>query len=90
MVNYLSKFLPNLAEVTYPLRSLLKEKAEFVWDSNLDKVFQQVKTLITEAPILAYYDVSKDIEIQADASQFGLSAELLQDGKPVAHASPSL
>ena len=30
MVNYLSKFLPNLAEVTYSLRSLLKEGAEFI------------------------------------------------------------
>ena len=90
MINYLSKFLPNLAEVTHPLRSLLKEKTEFTWDSNMDKVFRQVKSLLTEAPVLAYYDVSKDIEIQADASQFGLGAVLLQDGKPIAYASRSL
>ena len=90
MVNYLAKFLPNLAEVTHPLRSLLKETVEFVWDSNTDKVFQHVKTLITEAPVLAYYDVSKDIEIQADSSQFGLGAVLLQGGRPIAYASRSL
>jgi hypothetical protein len=32
MVNYLSKFTPNLAEVTATLRSLMKKDTEFIWD----------------------------------------------------------
>ncbi|XP_060598220.1 uncharacterized protein K02A2.6-like [Ruditapes philippinarum] len=32
MANYLQKFSPNLAEVTSPMRSLLKKDVEFVWD----------------------------------------------------------
>ena len=32
MINYLQKFSPNLAEITAPLRALLKKDVEFVWD----------------------------------------------------------
>ena len=90
MINYLSKFLPHLAEETHSLRNLLKDKAEFVWDSNMENVFQRVKSLITAVPVLAYYDVTKDVQIQADASQCGLGAVLLQEGRPVAYASKIL
>ena len=90
MINYISKFLPHLAEETHSLRNLLKDKAEFVWDSNMENVFQRVKALITAVPVLAYYDVTKDVQIQADASQYGLGAVLLQEGRPVAYASRSL
>ena len=32
MMHYLSKFCPNLAEVTSPLRKLLAKDVEFAWD----------------------------------------------------------
>ena len=32
MINYLSKFCPNLAELTSPLRRLLAKDVEFAWD----------------------------------------------------------
>ena len=53
----------------------------------MQNVLQQVKTLITETPVLAYYGVSKDIEIQADTSHFGLGVVLLQQGKPITYTS---
>ena len=53
----------------------------------MEKVLQKVKTLITEAPVLAYYDESKDTEIQADTSHFGLGAVQLQYGKPITYTS---
>ena len=33
MVNYLTRFAPNLAEVTAPLRHLLRRDTEFEWDT---------------------------------------------------------
>ena len=80
MINDLSKFLPHIAEETHSLRKLLKDKAEFVWDSNIENVFERYKALIIAVPVLAYYDVTKDVQIQADASQYG----------PVAYVSRSL
>ena len=43
--------------------------------------------MIVTAPVLAYYDVSKPVVIQCDASQTGLGAALLQEGCPVAYSS---
>ena len=49
-----------------------------------------VKKFLTEAPVLHYYDVSKPIAVQCDASQSGLGAVLLQDDQPVCCASRAL
>ena len=56
MVNYLTKFAPNLAEVTHPLRSLLKKDVEFSWDRPQQQAFEKVKEIITQSPVLTYFD----------------------------------
>ena len=37
--------------------------------------------------MLAYFDHTKPVVIQTDASEYGLGAALLQDGRPIAFAS---
>uniref|UniRef100_A0A674EBM2 Gypsy retrotransposon integrase-like protein 1 n=1 Tax=Salmo trutta TaxID=8032 RepID=A0A674EBM2_SALTR len=92
MVNYLSKFAPSLSNANAPLRQLLKQSSEFLWDKQHDIAFQNVKDLITRepGPILAYYDPNKELRLQVDASKYGLGAVLLQEGKPIGYASKSL
>ena len=89
-VNYLTKFMPNLAEVTQPLRELTRKEARFIWAPQHDKAFQQVKSLVTQHPVLRFYDVNKEVTIQCDASERGLGATLLQEGQPVSFASRTL
>lgn len=91
MVTYLQKFAPCLSEITAPLRDLLKKDAEFHWDNDVHgSSLQQVKKILSEAPVLNYFDTSKDTVLQCDASKSGLGACLLQDGHPIAYASRSL
>ncbi|XP_052778759.1 uncharacterized protein K02A2.6-like [Mya arenaria] len=90
LVNYLSKFAPNLAEVTAPIRSLLKKDVEFLWDAPQEQAFSKVKEIITQAPVLGYYDPKKPLVVETDASKYGLGCCLMQDGKPIAYASKSL
>ena len=90
MVTYLSKFTPSLSETTKPMRDLLKEDVDFIWDENTSAAFQATKKLISAQPTLAFFNPAKPITLQVDASQHGLGAVLLQDEKPVAYASKSL
>lgn len=92
MVNYLSRFAPNLSEINAPIRLLLKQNNEFVWDETQTQAFEKMKELITRepGPVLSYYDPGKELRLQVDASKSGLGAVLLQDHKPIAYASKSL
>ena len=49
-----------------------------------------MKSVITTAPVLAYFDNSKETVLHADASSTGPGAVVRQDGKPVAFSSKTL
>ncbi|KAK7933832.1 hypothetical protein WMY93_004728 [Mugilogobius chulae] len=89
-VTYLAKFLPRLSEVCEPLRRLLDKDVMFHWLPKHDAAVEEIKRLVTVAPVLKYYDVTKPVTIQSDASQKGLGCCLLQDGQPVGFASRAL
>ena len=54
MVTYLTRFAPNLATLTAPLRNLLKKDVEFVWNESHDEAFPKIKDVLTDSPVLAY------------------------------------
>lgn len=91
-VNYLGKFIPNLATVTEPFRVLLRKDIEFQWSHEQDKALQEIKSILTKdgGPILRFFDVQKPVTISCDASPTGLGGVLLQEQRPVAYASRSL
>ena len=79
MVNYLSKFIPNLTEVTAPLRVLLKKDVVFKLQKSQLDVIEKLKTLITSAPILKSFDSNLPTRLKTDASSEGLGALLEQN-----------
>lgn len=90
VVTYLAKFLPQLSTVAEPLRRLTDKHAAFDWLPQHQTAFTKIKTMMTETPILQYYDVNKDVAIECDASDVGLGAVITQDGKPIEYASRAL
>lgn len=90
VVTYLSRFIPNLSEVTAPLRVLLKKDVQWHWEHEQVIAFAKLKDVLCNSPVLEYYDVNKSVILSVDASQTGLGAVLIQDGHPVAYASKSL
>ena len=92
MVTYMGNFVPHLSHHTEPLRAMLKQVALFNWDQVANDSFQWIKHLIakTASQPLKYYDRTKPVTVQADASQRGLGTCLIQDGQPIAFASKSL
>ena len=43
LVNYYSKFMPNLASVLHPLYQLLQKEVKFKWTAEIQKAFEKVK-----------------------------------------------
>ena len=90
MINYLGKFLPQLSDVSEPLRNLTKEQNQFIWSNFRQDAFNKLTQLISEPPLLRYYDLEEKGTIETDASDYGLGAVLLQAGRPVAFASRTM
>ena len=95
MLTYLSPFCPNLSSVLQPLRQLLQEDQMFIWSETQQTAFETSKELISQAPVLTYFDTQKPVILQVDASSHGLGGALLQPDeqgklKPVAYTSCSL
>ncbi|KAK7113437.1 hypothetical protein V1264_012727 [Littorina saxatilis] len=71
MVQYMSSFIPRLADHTAALRALTKKDVQWDWNSSHQKAFQKVKDMICEDTALTYFDITKPAAIQVDASQQG-------------------
>ena len=94
-VNQLSKFSPELAEKSKPLRELLSTKNEWTYGESQTVAFNEIKQLLISAPVLALYDYKLPTTVASDASKYGLGAVLKQqqtdgDWRPVAFASQAL
>ncbi|GBN26985.1 Retrovirus-related Pol polyprotein from transposon 17.6, partial [Araneus ventricosus] len=90
MVNFLSKFIPNLSQITAPLRELIKQNIEFRWENEHTVAFNRIKELLSCAPVLKVFNGSEKITIQCDSSKDGLGTCLIQNGQPVSFLSRSL
>ena len=73
-----------------PLRELLKKEAEWSWNTEHDAALEKIMLLLTSTPVLKPFDLRKSAHIQADASQNGLGACLIQEGRVVTYASRAM
>ena len=78
LVNYLLRFIPNLATLHKPLQDLCKSNVLFNWSPNIEQAFQNIKNVITDDVKLLFYDESLPLIIESDASGLGLDSGMLQ------------
>ena len=84
LCNYLAIYVPILSSVLQPLCELTKKDTDFQWNSQYDMLYQCAKDHILENwQTLCYYDPDLPVSIEKDASQSGLGAILLQNGRPI-------
>ena len=89
MVAYVAKFIPNLSELTAPLREL-KKKEVWTWTEEQQEAYDTIKRELTSEKVLKYYNMDKPLLLSVDASTKGLGAAVIQDNGVVAYASRAL
>ncbi len=78
MVNYSAKYIKDYATISAPLRELTKKNVVFQWEQKHQDSFDTLKKALTSAPVMDYFDKSKESIVTVDASPVGISAILEQ------------
>lgn len=94
MVQFFSKFIPNLAQISAPLNALRKKNAKFIWNDECQKSFDKLKQILSQPPLLKMADFNEKFILSTDASSIAIGCVLgqMQDGAfaPIAYASRTL
>eukprot|EP00253_Pinus_taeda_P008047 PITA_08047 len=90
LAGYYRRFVEGFSKVDFPITSLQKKGKSFQWTPNCQKSFEQLKHLLTTAPILCIADPNKDYVVCTDASKEGLGGVLMQEGRVIAYESRKL
>ena len=72
--------LKDFSTLTYRLRQLTHKHTKFVWTDPCEKSFNILYNMLTDVAINTYFDEQKKTILYCDASPFGLSSILLQNG----------
>ncbi|XP_026678663.1 RAB6A-GEF complex partner protein 1, partial [Diaphorina citri] len=72
MTKYLAQFIPKLSELTAPLRELTKDRMEWTWSNHHEDCYVRLKNVMATRPVLRFFDASKQLVIETDASKDGL------------------
>ncbi|QRW26583.1 Retrotransposable element Tf2 protein [Rhizoctonia solani] len=80
-VNYLWRFIPNFSSVAHPLHNLTKKETPWSWGNLEDHAFQELKSLVTKAPVLIHLNPELPYYLETDASGVAMGAILSQQGE---------
>ncbi|WVZ97144.1 hypothetical protein U9M48_042699 [Paspalum notatum var. saurae] len=90
LAGYYRRFIKDFSKIAKPMTSLTKKNVKFIWSPKCEEGFQELKKLLTTAPVLAQPDITKPFDVYCDASGQGLGCVLMQEGRVIAYASRQL
>ena len=92
---FCAKFISGFSTISSPSWDLTSTGKSWKWGTKEEEAFEQIKKLLTNAPVMAYFAKDAKTRLVTDASPVGLGAVLEQqqeDGsyRPVYYASRKL
>ena len=90
LAGYYRRFVNGFSIIAAPMTRLLRKDVKFEWTEECQQSFEELKKLLTEAPVLVQPELGKEFVVYSDASLNGLGYVLMQEGKVVAYASRQL
>lgn len=64
LITYVSKFIPHLATITEPLRSLLKNENRFIWKKEHEKILNDIKEWMTKSKHLGFFKSNDKTQVK--------------------------
>jgi hypothetical protein len=80
LAGYYRRFIAGLSRIAHPITSLQRKGVKFQWTTECEKGFQQLKQLLTSAPILRIADPNEYFVVCTDACKEGLGGVLSHNG----------
>jgi hypothetical protein len=77
-VGYYRRFIPGFAGPVAVLTTLLKKNAVFKWEERHEKAMRDIKERMSTPPVLIPPDYTKPFLVVTDASDYAISAALMQ------------
>ena len=77
-VHHLGKFIPNLSQLCFPLRQLLKKNTKIIWTNDHKEQFKLIKAKIAEITDNKHFNPDLETRIKCDASRKELGCALEQ------------
>jgi hypothetical protein len=76
--SYYRSYCPRFGEVAAPLTDCLRKGETISWTDERGKAFASLKSMLTSAPVLGFFDDEGEVILDVDASLVGAGAVLQQ------------
>lgn len=95
MASWYRRFIKDFASISAPIHDVtagISKGKPIKWTEGADKAFQDLKSALSNSPVLTTPDFSKPFTVHCDASNSGVGAVLTQGAEeaPIAFASKKL
>jgi hypothetical protein len=87
LAGYYIRFIKGFSKIGCPITTLQKKGIKFIWTSKCEERFQELKYLLTHAPVLNIADPYNDFLVCTDAYKEGLEGVLMQEGHVIFYVS---
>ena len=78
VLNYIARFLPNLAKYTCHINKLIHKNKQLIWGKEQQHAFNKIQELLQNTPLLAHPNDEGEFLVQTDASKYAMAAVLYQ------------
>jgi len=90
LTGYYRRFIEGFSTIASPITRLTRKEVKFEWSKDCEASFQELKSRLTSAPVLALPKGQEGFVVYSDASGKGLGCVLMQHGRVIAYASRQL
>jgi len=90
LARYYKRLIKGFSKIGLSITSLQRKGMKFVWSTECEANFQQLKHLLTNASVLKIAYLEKDFLVYISASNGGLGRVLTQEGHVICYESRKL